>query len=64
MVMDKGFKAIGVALLLAFLAVGLTACGDDQGPAEEAGENIDETMEEAGDEIEEAGDEMEEAAEE
>lgn len=62
--MYKGFKAIGVAILLAFLAVGLTACGDDQGPAEEAGEDIDETMEGAGEEMEEAGEEMEDAAEE
>ncbi|SDN51929.1 hypothetical protein [Vreelandella arcis] len=62
--MYKGFKAIGVAILLAFLAVGLAACGDDEGPAEEAGENIDETMEDAGEEMEEAGEDMEDAAEE
>ncbi|MGM0544528.1 MAG: hypothetical protein ACQERP_11710 [Pseudomonadota bacterium] len=60
--MYKGFKAIGVAILLAFLAVGLAACGDDQGPAEEAGESIDETMEDAGEEMEEAGEEIEDAA--
>ncbi|WP_245748409.1 hypothetical protein [Vreelandella subterranea] len=58
------YKGFGVALLLAFFAVGLSACGDDQGPAEEAGENIDETMEEAGDEMEEIGEEVEDAAEE
>lgn len=45
-------------LLGAVLA--LTACGD--GPAEEAGEQIDESAEEAQDTAEEAGEEVEEAA--
>lgn len=51
------------ALLLA-LSVGMLAGCEQEGPAEEAGEEIDEAVEEAGDEMEEAGDEMEEAAEE
>lgn len=46
------------ALLLA-LSVGVLAGCEDQGPAEEAGENIDEAMEEAGDEIEDAADDAE-----
>lgn len=46
------------ALLLAMSVSVLTGC-EDQGPAEEAGENIDEAMEEAGDEMEEAADEVE-----
>lgn len=45
----------------------LTGC-EDQGPAEEAGEEIDDAVEEAGEKIdeaaEEAGDAVEEAAEE
>lgn len=47
------------ALLLALSVTVLAGC-EDQGPAEEAGENIDETMEEAGDEMEEGADEVEE----
>lgn len=56
------------ALLLALGAgVALTGC-EDQGPAEKAGERIDQAVEETGDEIdeaaEEAGDAVEEAADE
>jgi len=46
------------ALLLA-LSVGVLAGCEDQGPAEEAGENIDEAMEEAGDKMDEAAEEVE-----
>lgn len=38
-----------------FLALVLGAC-EQQGPMEEAGENIDETVEEAGDKVEESTD--------
>lgn len=50
------------ALIALMMALGLTVagCAEEQGPAEEAGEQIDQTMEEAGDKIEEAGDKMEE----
>ncbi|WP_163577942.1 hypothetical protein [Halomonas faecis] len=54
---------LGLVLMLAMLGVGLAACEEEQGPAEEAGENIDETMEEAGEEIEEMGESVEESAE-
>lgn len=43
---------------LALGTLGLTAC-DDQGPAEEAGEEIDDTADDVGDEFDDAGDEME-----
>lgn len=46
------------ALLLALSVGFLTGC-EEQGPAEEAGENIDEAVEEAGDEMEEAAEEAE-----
>ncbi|MFP4638967.1 MAG: hypothetical protein ACLFMY_00850 [Guyparkeria sp.] len=61
------------ALIALMMATGLTiaGCGEEEGPAEEAGEQIDETMEESGDaaeettdeiggEVEEGGDEVEE----
>ncbi len=40
-------------LLFIVAVLGLAAC-DQGGPAEEAGENIDEAMEEVGDEIDDA----------
>ncbi|KKO08944.1 hypothetical protein [Pseudohongiella sp.] len=40
-------------LLFIVAVLGLAAC-EQQGPAEEAGENIDEAMEEVGDEIDDA----------
>lgn len=51
------------ALLIA-LGLTLAGCAEDQGPAEKAGENIDESMEQAGDKIEGATDEMGDAFEE
>jgi predicted small lipoprotein YifL len=46
------------ALMLA-LSVGMLAGCEQQGPAEEAGEEVDEAVEEAGDEMEEAAEEVE-----
>lgn len=51
--------ACAAALLLA-TAGGLSAACDSQGPAEEAGEELDDTADEFGDEADEMGDEMEE----
>lgn len=47
---------LALALMLGF---GLVAC-DDEGPAEKAGEQVDEAVEDTGQAIEDAGDEMEE----
>ncbi|MDP3535314.1 hypothetical protein P8S55_13305 [Halomonas sp. M1] len=55
-------KNLVMALLMAMMVGGLAAC-DNQGPAEEAGESIDESMESAGESIEEMGENIEEAAE-
>lgn len=59
----SSFRMLSRALLLAFglSAFGMLAACEQEGPAEEAGEAIDETMEEAGDAIEETADEMEES---
>ncbi|WP_341938631.1 hypothetical protein [Marinimicrobium sp. C2-29] len=46
---------IAAALLASTFMLGLTACEDD-GPLEEAGENIDESVEDSGDAIEDATD--------
>lgn len=55
---NNGLFSIFFALLLA-LSVGVLAGCEDQGPAEEAGENVDEAVEEAGEQMEEAADEAE-----
>ncbi|ADJ29389.1 hypothetical protein [Nitrosococcus watsonii] len=52
-------KLVIIALLLAGSAW-LSGC-EQEGPAERAGENIDQTMEDAGDRMEDAGDRMEDA---
>lgn len=54
---------IGMAVLCLVFALAVIGCERD-GPAEQAGENIDEAAEKAGDKLEQAGDEIEEAAEE
>ncbi len=56
-------KRLGLALLVAMLAGGLVACQDDPGPAEEAGQEIDEAMEDAGEGVEEMGESIQDAAE-
>lgn len=57
-----GSIRINGAILALLFALGggavLTGC-EDQGPAEEAGEEIDEAVEDAGDAMEDAGDDVE-----
>ncbi|WP_227369157.1 hypothetical protein [Halomonas sp. M20] len=55
-------RKLGLALLMALMLGGVAAC-EDQGPAEEAGENIDEATENAGDSVEEMGEDIQDAAE-
>lgn len=59
-------KRLTMAAFFVLLVGGLAACGndDDQGPAEEVGESVDESMESAGESMEEMGENIEEAAEE
>lgn len=60
-----GRPRLNSALLALVLALGggamLTGC-DNDGPAEEAGEEIDEAVDDAGDALEDAADEVEDAA--
>ena len=51
----------GFAMLVVGLFVGALGACDDQGPAEQAGEAIDNTAEEAGEAAEEAGDAVKDA---
>ena len=48
-------KLLAILLLSSFGILGLTAC-DDQGPAEELGEEVDEAAQDAGRSIEDAAD--------
>ena len=50
-------KNILLTLMLALAATPFAMACDDDGPAEEAGEDIDNAVDEAGDEIDEASDE-------
>jgi hypothetical protein len=56
-------RKVFLMMSIAVLSCGLvtTGCADNDGPAEEVGESIDEAMDEAGDAIEDAADEVEDA---
>lgn len=56
-------RTLALSLLVAMMSLGLAAC-EQEGPAEQAGENIDDAMEDAGESVEEMGESVEEAAEE
>lgn len=62
--MSTSIKIPSIALLFAalLLLTGLTAC-EEQGPAEQLGEQIDESIEKSGEEIEQLGDEIQNSAE-
>ena len=59
--MKISMKKFGTTTLAIFFAMGLSACSE--GPAEEAGENIDEIVEDAGNAVEDAGNAVEDACE-
>jgi len=56
----KRNSAIAAALVLGVALTGLAAC--EKGPAEKAGEKIDNAAKKAGDKIEDAGDKIKDAA--
>ena len=64
--MDTTMRKLAVALLMAMMLVGVAAC-DSQGPAEEAGEDIgegiDNTADSIGESIEELGEDIQNTAE-
>jgi uncharacterized protein YjbJ (UPF0337 family) len=55
-------KRLIMFLSLIILAAGIAGC-EKEGPAEKAGEKIDEAIEQAGDKLEKAGDKIEEKTE-
>ncbi len=50
-------------VLISILTAGLTACQDEPGPAEKAGQQLDEAMQETGDGLEKLGQDINDAAE-
>ena len=52
-------SAIAVAFVLSFAVAGLAGC--EKGPAEKAGEKIDDAAKKVGDKMEEAGDKIKDA---
>lgn len=55
MKLSKTSKTLAAALLVSALIIPLSAC-DREGPLEEAGEEIDETVEDIGDAVDDATD--------
>lgn len=55
-------KAFSTALIMGALVVTLTGCDVNKGPAEKAGEKVDEATEQVGEQIEEAGEKIQDAA--
>ena len=56
-------NAIAIGILAGFLAFGLGGCERDEGPVEEAAEEVDESLDNAGDEIEDAAENVDETVE-
>jgi hypothetical protein len=56
-------RRLSAVLAALFLSMALVAC-EEQGPAEQTGEAVDQTMDKAGDMVEEGAEKVEEGAEE
>lgn len=62
--MSKKFKkTLVIVLAIALLGIGVAAC-EKEGPAEKAGEKIDQTLEDAKDKAKDMGNRVEDAVEE
>jgi predicted small secreted protein len=55
-------KTVSVALVMSALLVALSGCQKQEGPAEQAGKNVDNAVENVGEQIEKAGDSIQDAA--
>lgn len=58
--MKKFIRGVAALLVLAAVVLGLSGCPEQEGPAEQAGEQIDESVEEGREQLEEAGEEARE----
>lgn len=59
----RSMRHLALALFLALGSLGLAACDDPEGPAEEAGEAVDDAAERAGEAVEDAGEQLQQQAE-
>jgi hypothetical protein len=57
----KLVQTISAALAMSALLVALPACEKQEGPMEQAGKKVDQTVEKAGEQIEKAGDSIQDA---
>ena len=60
---SEWLKKLALMLVIGMTAFGVVACNNDEGPAEEAGESVDDAMDNAGDSMEDAGEDIQDAAE-
>jgi hypothetical protein len=61
--MNRSRKALAAAFAVALLAAVLGACQKQEGPAERAGKEIDQAVQQAGQELQKAGQQIQDAAE-
>ena len=55
-------RMAGTALAVIVLAVGMSSCQKKEGPAEQAGKEVDQATEKVGEQIEKAGDNIQDTA--
>lgn len=60
--MMKLGKTVNAALVISALLVALSGCQKQEGPAEQAGKEIDKAVEKTGQQIEKAGESIQDAA--
>lgn len=60
--MMKFEKTLGAAVILGALLLTLSACQQKEGPAEQAGKQIDQTTEKVGEQVEKTGEQIQDAA--
>jgi hypothetical protein len=60
--MLKFEKTVSTALIMGALLATLSACQKKEGPAEQAGKQVDQATEKVGEQIEKTGDQIQDAA--
>jgi len=60
--MMKPGKIVSAALVMSALLVALSGCQKQEGPAEQAGKEVDKAAEKVGEKIEKAGESIQDAA--
>jgi hypothetical protein len=58
----KIVKTVGAAIAMSALLAALAGCQQQEGPAEQAGKEVDKAIEKAGEQVEKAGDAIQDAA--